>query len=169
MPVRRPVKADDDSERARIAGLISSAAGELDPSLEGPVQVLEVEPAEQGGSTAHVSATRMIPASDDDPRLAGVYVGVPVSARVELDAGGRVRSVGLEETSAESTREARAFVRNLVATGAVRGTSATGHGPVRRGPPTRATHEVVTDERGRRVLRRIGFTVAPPGGSSSEA
>ena len=163
------MKPDDDGERTHIAARISEAAGELEPSLEGPVQVLAVEPAEQGGSTAQVSATRMIPASDDDPGLADVYVAVPVTGRVELDAKGRVRSVGLEEVSAESTREARAYVRNLVATGAVRGASATGHGPARRGPPTRATHEVVTDERGRRVLRRIGFTIAPTGGSSSEA
>jgi hypothetical protein len=46
----------------------------------------------------------------------------------------------------------------------VKGIPASG-GRTRRGPPisNRTTHELAVDERGRKVIRRTGFTLTPGG------
>jgi hypothetical protein len=139
----------------------TSAAGD-GPGLVGPIHILDTAKGVHGGSTYHVSASHLVAVDDDDPDLAGVSIPVPVTVAVEVDGKGAIVGIDVPADPA-SQREARAFTRNLIANGAVSGLAASG--PVRRGPgpPTRATHEVTTDEFGRRVIRRTGFTTTSPG------
>jgi hypothetical protein len=140
------------ADRAGVAG------GGSD--LTGPVKVLETTPTPDGGATYQVSASRLVPVDDQDPDLASVYIPVPVTAEVEVDDHDSVVGVQVPDPDPSTDREARAFTRNLIANGAVRGL--TKSGPVRRGPggpPPRSTHEVTTDPAGRRVIRRTGFAV----------
>lgn len=140
------------AERKGVAG------GESD--LTGPVQVLETTTNADGGSTYQVSASRLVPVDTDDPELASVYIPVPVTAAVEVDDHDSVVGVRVPDPDPSMDREARAFTRNLIANGEVKGL---GHsGPVRRGPsrpPPRSTHEVTTDPAGRRVIRRSGYAL----------
>jgi hypothetical protein len=128
--------------------------------LTGPVQVLETTPTPQGGSTYQVSATRLVRVDDTDPDLASVYIPVPVTAEVEVDDHDSIVGVQVTDPDPSTDREARAFTRNLIANGEVRGLARSG--PVRRGPagpPPRSTHELTTDPAGRRIIRRTGFAL----------
>jgi hypothetical protein len=145
-------------ERQLIGSRARATAG---PPLTGPVTVLSEEPRHSGGVTYRVSLSRLVEVGDDDPALAGVCVPVPVTAAVDVDGQGSVVGVSVPDADPGLDREARAYTRNLIASGSVRGLS--GSGPVRRGPPTRATHEVTLDDQGRRIIRRSGFATAGPG------
>ena len=142
-------------------------AGE-DSDLTGPVQVVGTTPTADGGATYQVTASRLVPVDDQDPDLASVYIPVPVTAAVEVDDHDSVVGVQVPDSDPSTEREARAFTRNLIANGAVRGL--TRRGPVRRaaGPPPRSTHEVTTDPAGRRVIRRTGFTLTFGAGPSHD-
>lgn len=129
--------------------------------LAGPVTVLSEAPGHAGGTTYQVAASRLVDIDESDPALAGVSIPVPVTAAVEVDGKGSLVGVSVPDADPSADREARAFTRNLIANGSVKGIAR--GGPVRRGPPTRATHEVTTDEEGRRIIRRTGFTITPPG------
>ncbi len=90
-----------------------------------------------------------MPVDEDDPDLASVYIPVPVTAAVEVDETDTVVGVAVPDPDPSLDHEARAFTRNLIANGAVRGLARSG--PVRRGPagpPPRSTHEVTTDASG---------------------
>jgi hypothetical protein len=146
-----------------------------DPDVVGQVHVLESHPMSDGGLSATVSVSRLRPVAtggDPDPDLEGISVAIPVTAEVVLDAAGELTSADLPEPDEASVREARSYVRSLIASGAVRGMPASPGRPVRRGPPIaggssgRPTHELVTDEQGRRIIRRIGFDVGGTGGQS---
>jgi hypothetical protein len=142
-----------------------SAAGD-GPGLVGPVHILETAKGVEGGSTYHVSASHLVAVDDDDPDLAGVSIPVPVTVEVKVDAAGAIVGIDVPADPA-AQRQARAFTRNLIANGAVSGLAGTAPATgerVRRapGPQTRATHEVTTDEFGRRVIRRTGFTSVRP-------
>ena len=141
-----------------LADRKGATGGESD--LTGPVLVLETTPNADGGSTYQVSASRLVPVDADDPDLASVYIPVPVTAAVEVDDHDSVVGVQVPDPDPSADREARAFTRNLIANGEVKGLGA--DGPVRRGPsrpPPRSTHEVTTDPAGRRVIRRTGFAL----------
>jgi hypothetical protein len=143
-------------------------AGE-DSDLTGPVQVVGTTPTADGGATYQVTASRLVPVDDQDPDLASVYIPVPVTAAVEVDDHDSVVGVQVPDSDPSTEREARAFTRNLIANGAVRGL--TRSGPVRRGPggpPPRSTHEVTTDPAGRRVIRRTGFALTFGAGPSHD-
>ena len=145
----------DDAEFER--DVLATSAGGDGPELTGPVQILEKVEGDAGGSSYQVSASYLVPIDDDDPDLAGVTIPVPVTASVEVDGTGAI--VGIDAPpDPDAEQQARAFTRNLIARGAVSGL--TSGAPVRRGPglTTRPTHEVTTDERGRRVIRRTGFS-----------
>jgi hypothetical protein len=133
----------------------SSTAG-----LCGPVTVLASEPRAGGGEQVHVQASRLVAVDPGDATLADISIPVPVSATVAITPTGRLGTVRAEPGDPGVDDQARAFARNLIATGAVRGLAATG--AARRGPPTRPTHEVTTDQQGRRVIRRVGFSIGPP-------
>ncbi|HEV8516304.1 MAG TPA: hypothetical protein VGQ47_01535 [Candidatus Limnocylindrales bacterium] len=149
---------------AGVAALLEGRESELGPDMSGPLRVLAARDT-RGGLSAEIMASRLVAAAPDDPGLEDVYVPVPVTVRVELDARGAIREADVE-TDESATREAQAYARNLLATGAVRGASSS-LGPRRSpGPPVRPTHELVTDAQGRRILRRVGFTAAPGSPSS---
>jgi hypothetical protein len=143
-----------DFERKVIETSIASDG----PELAGPVVVLgEAKVATQGRLTYQVSASYLVTVDEDDPDLAGMSIAVPITAAVETDRDGAV--VGIDVPADEAAQhEARAYTRNLIARGEVRGVTVGQH--VRRGPgpPTRPTHEVTTDAFGRKVIQRIGFT-----------
>jgi hypothetical protein len=119
------------------------------------VTVLGSDAGPNGATRVDIQASRLVPVDPDDPALADVSVPLPVPATVVVDEAGHLASVEAGPPDHEAERQARAYARNLVATGAIRGMTATGR--VRRGPPTRPTHEVALDARGRKVIRRIGF------------
>lgn len=148
----------DEIERVLVEPRTRAAGGS---GLAGPVSVLAETPRDDGGTTYQVAASRLVDIDDDDPALAGVSIPVPVTAAVEVDGKGSLVGVSVPDVDPTVDREARAYTRNLIASGSVRGLTAAG--PVRRGPPTRATHEVTTDDQGRRVIRRTGFSMTPPG------
>ena len=137
--------------------VLETSIGGKGPQLAGPVVVLdEAKGATQGRKTYQVSASYLVAVDEEDPELASVSIAVPVTAAVETDREGVV--VGIDVPADESAqREARAYTRNLIARGEVRGL--TEGKRVRRGPgpPTRPTHEVTTDAFGRKVIQRIGF------------
>ncbi len=129
------------------------------PALAGPVQVLSS--VKRFGRTVHsVSASQLVPVDDEDPTLRDISIEVPVTAEVEVDDRGRVTRVSADEVDPAAAHEARAFTRTLIANGAVSGLPQTSR--LRRGPPQRATHEVVVDRSGRKVIRRTGFNLVGP-------
>jgi hypothetical protein len=123
--------------------------------LTGPVTVLASDKGPDGTTRVEIQASRLVPVDPDDPTLADVSIPLPVPATVTVDDAGHLASVEAGPPDPESERQARAYARNLVATGAIRGMAAAGR--VRRGPPTRPTHEIALDAHGRKVIRRIGF------------
>ena len=144
-------------DAAEIERLLDAPArrGASTTDLTGPVTVLGSDAGPDGVTRVDISASRLVSVDPDDPVLAEVSIPLPVPATVVVDRAGHLASVEAEPPDHEAERQARAYARNLVATGAIRGMAATGR--VRRGPPTRPTHEVALDARGRKVIRRIGF------------
>ena len=144
-------------DAAEIERLIDAPArrGVPGTGLTGPVTVLASESVAEGMTRVEIQASRLVPLDPDDPVLAEVSIPVPVPATVVVDGSGRLEAVESTPLDDETEHQARSFARNLVANGAVRGVSASGR--VKRGPPSRPTHEVALDARGRKVIRRIGF------------
>jgi len=131
---------------------------EREPTIAGPLHVVSSQ-KRSGATTYSISASRLVPVDDEDPSLRDICIPVPVTGEVEVDRAGGVTRVSVADVAAEAKREARAFVRTLIASGAVRGlapTSSVRRGP---GPPRRPTHEVRIDHAGRKVIRRSGFDI----------
>lgn len=130
------------------------------PTLAGPVQVLST--AKRSGHVVYaVSASHLVSVDEEDRSLREISIPIPVTCEVEVDPRGELTGVNVSGVDAETTREARAYARSLIATGAVRGLPSAAR--TRRGPgppPGRPTHEVRTDHAGRKVIRRSGFDVA---------
>lgn len=130
------------------------------PTLAGPVRVLST--AKRSGHVVYsVSASHLVSVDEEDRSLRDISIPIPVTCEVEVDPSGELSSVNVAGVDAETTREARAYARSLIATGAVRGLPSAPK--ARRGPPGRPTHEVRTDDAGRMVIRRAGFDVARAG------
>src|SRR5450756_926981 len=126
--------------------------------LSGPLRVLSAAAGTDGGRTYEVSTSVLVPVDEEDPALRDVSIPVPVTASMHLDRDGSVGRVAVPPVDAASAREARAFARNLIENGGVRGLAPSGRGGRSAGPPVRPTHEVTTDEHGAKVIRRVGFT-----------
>jgi hypothetical protein len=137
--------------RIDLAAQLSAAPESLAPDATGPVEVLSRASA-GGGERVEIAAQRLVAVDPESPELRDVYVALPVSGSVELRADGGIARAALGEPDAEALREARSFARGLVETGCVRGLAPSGTAHA-----SRATHEVQTDARGRRVIRRVGF------------
>ena len=156
-----PVRPPDpfDLEEGLAASDVAGAA-----ELAGPMRIVSSGDRPDGGRVYQVTAARLVAVDAADPALRDVSVGVPVTARVEVDAAGEVVALAIDEGEPSTEREARTFARNLLVNGAVKGIPASG-GRTRRGPPvsSRTTHELAVDERGRKVIRRTGFTITPGG------
>lgn len=143
-----------DLDPAGLEALLARHVPELESDVIGPFTVLSVSRSESGAVRCELRASRLIPVEHTDPALRDVFVAVPVSGWVELRADGSIAGSGLPRPGPEDEQEARAFVRDLIERGAVRGLV-----PAQReGPPARPTHEIRAEAGGRRVLRRIGFS-----------
>jgi hypothetical protein len=127
-------------------------------AIDGPLRIVSSVADEGGGTTYQVTASALVLVDPDTPALAGISIPVPVDATVTVDRHGAVGGVSMTPVDADTIREARAFARTLIETGAVRGLglqSAAG-GPA-AGSPARQTHEIATGPDGARVIRRMGF------------
>lgn len=137
------------------AALVAQAQ-RMEPALTAPLRVVAERRQRSGTTIYEVSARRLVPVDEGDPTLQALFIAVPASCELEMGPTGLSR-VTLAPADDAAVREARAFVRNLVANGSVRGVDAPA-GHVRRGPAMgRPTHEVRTDQAGRKVIERIGF------------
>jgi hypothetical protein len=137
-----------------LAAALERHPGSIHADVTGPIQVLSVAAAPEGGLTGEVSAQRLVPLDSDDPGLSDVFIPIPVNATVSMGSDGKARARAVPDPSADMVREARAWARNLIANGQVRGVART---VPAYGPPVRPTHELVPDSHGRRVIRRLGF------------
>lgn len=150
---RRPHK-DTGTDPGALAAALERDPASIHPDVTGPVQVLSVAPAPDGGLAGEVSAMRLVPLGTDDPELADVFIPLPVNATVSLTSDGTLKAGAVPKPSAEMVRQARAYARNLIANGQVRGVARSAPA---YGPPGRPTHELVPDSHGHRVIRRVGF------------
>ena len=145
----------DDPDPAQLDALLRSERASNGEELAGPVQVRSKRRSSRGAEY-ELGAIRLVPADPDDPELKDVSIALPATVHVEVDDAGRVVSASVDEPAGDETREARAFVRSLRDSGAIRGM---GSARARGGFPTRPTHELTTDASGRRLIRRIGFSL----------
>lgn len=144
------------SKKSKPEDAKAAAAQSLEkaiPDATGPVEVTR-ESNSRGQTEYRVTASRLIPADPEDPALADVYVAVPVTGRLLLTAEGKAVEADLADVDPDAAREARAWVKSLIASGAVANVKSSAP---RYGPPIRPTHEICEDSNGRRILRRIGF------------
>lgn len=114
------------------------------------VDLLTSEPAETPGAmklSGRVWSPISVPGFDE---LQGVHVAIPVEGEVVRGPKGEVRTVALNQPSAEQVSEASSYVRSLATHGQIAG------GAAKR--PSAATHEIETDEKGNRRLVRKRFT-----------
>jgi hypothetical protein len=137
-----------------LTDTLERGISDVEPYAAGPVQVLDTTKAETG-SDYEVSASRLVPLGSEDPSLSDVYVPVPVTGHVNVANDGTM-SAELAPVDDEATREVQAWARSLIASGSVAGVARTAP---QYGPPTRPTHEIAVDPNGRRVLRRVGYSV----------
>jgi hypothetical protein len=142
-PSEHSAAPQDELQRSLVAAV---------PDADGPVSVLEASSPTSDDNGYEVSVSRLVALGSDDAALADVYVPVPWTGHVSLASDGTAESA--PPVDDDTTREVQAWARNLLASGAVRGVVASAPS---YGPPNRPTHEIVEDENGRRVLRRIGF------------
>jgi hypothetical protein len=129
------------------------------PTIAGPLRILSSE-KKSGHTIYSISASRLVPVDDKDPKLREISIAVPVTGEVEVDGKGTVARVSIPDVDDETTREARAFTRSLIASGSVRGMEPTSRALRGPGPPRRPTHEVRTDRAGRKLIVRAGFDIA---------
>ncbi len=144
-----------DAKPAELESLISSRSKSIDPHVAGPFRVVSVSRAGKDAVRCEVTAYRLVPADPADPPLRDVLIPVPVSGWIELRADGSVAASSLPPPGPDEVREARVFARDLIEHGSVRGLSTGPTGPLRGRP----THEIQADAEGRRIIRRIGYTV----------
>jgi hypothetical protein len=145
-----PSDSDNELTRAVQDGLERAM-----PDISGPVEVLATTTTESGETDFEIAASRLIAVDPDDPRLAAVYVAVPVTGHLRLDPDG-MPAAELFDVDPEAVVEARAWAQSLLATGSVADVAPTA--PT-FGPRRQPTHEIAEDEHGRRVLRRRGFAL----------
>jgi hypothetical protein len=134
--------------------IIEEQAPVLAKDIAPPFRLLAAAPEADGNVAVDVSADRLVPVPSDDPALSDVAVRVPITVHARVSPDREVLEATAEEPDADTVREATAWARNLIATGAVRGVATSAP---RYGPPPRPTHELVEDPSGRRIIRRIGF------------
>ena len=144
-----------DAKPAELEAILSRQAASIDPDLAGPFKILSVAPSGKEAVRCEVTACRLVPVDAGDPAPDDIVVPVPASGWIELRADGTVAVSSVSRPGPEEVREAQVFARDLVAQGAVGGLPG---GPGGR-PRGRPTHELQTDAQGRRIIRRIGYTI----------
>ena len=147
-------------DAAEIERLLDAPATRAAPTADmtGPVTVLASESGPDGATRVDIQASRLVPLDPDDPAMADVSMPVPTPATVVVDGAGRLDAVETKPLDDEVERQARAFARNLVANGAVRGLAASGPVAARAAEPA--------DARGRASMREgarsSGGSGSPP-------
>jgi hypothetical protein len=152
--------ATQERDLPKLQAALAEGAGSSQLRVSGPVTILSASPGTGGGRTYEVSTTVLLPVDEHDPALRDVSIPVPATATVEFDRKGAVRRVAVPPVDAESAHEARAYARNLIQAGAVKGLPPTGRVRRSAGPPVRPTHELKTEADGTKVIRRSGFSIA---------
>jgi hypothetical protein len=127
----------------------------LGPDVVGPFRVSAVSRIGGDLVRCEVAAHHLISADPHDSASRDIYVPVPVSGWVELHLDGTLVAKSLGVPGHAETREARVFAQDLLRGGSVEGLPAT-RSP---GPRPRPTHILRTEVGGRRVIRRIGFSL----------
>ena len=143
----------------KLQAALAEHAGSGQEQLSGPVTVLSATAGKDGGRSYEVSTSVLLPVDENDPALRDVSIPLPVTANVDLDRRGAVVKVAVPPVDPAAAREARAFARNLIQTGAVKGLPPTGRVRRSAGPPVRPTHELKTEANGQKVIRRTGFSI----------
>jgi hypothetical protein len=146
--------AGAEQDPGALAAALERDPSSIDRDVTGPVKVLSVSAAPHGGLEGEVSAMQLVPLDAEGPELVDVFIPLPVNATVSLASDGTLKASALPKPSPETVREVRAWARNLIANGQVRGVARSAPS---YGPPGRPTHELVPDSHGHRVIRRIGF------------
>jgi len=91
---------------------------------------------------------------------ASIYAPIPVSMSVELDKRGRVQSINGGTPDSTAIAAALHHVRTLRDSGQLAsGADATQSGKSAQKPAPGVTHQIESDEQGRRVLRRKRFSI----------
>lgn len=140
---------------SELEALLSQHAALIGQDLTGPFKVLSASRTGAGAVRCEVTAYRLVPVDPENPALREVLVPLPVSGWIELRADGSVAASSLSQPGPGEFEEARIFARDLIEQGSVRGLSSQTHGPLGGRP----THELQTDAAGRRIIRRIGYTL----------
>ena len=142
-----------------IQALLEELAPAQRQELTGPIRVQTLTRSGTRKTRCHATAAVLVPL--EEPELRGVGIALPVQLTAELTDAGKLTLLEIDGATPEARRQARAYAHSLLVSGAVRD-----HAPVnaRRGPPARPTHEVQSDEHGRQVLVRTGFSAGCPRG-----
>ncbi len=158
MPLGAPMASLPTPTRARTRAEALDWVGATLGAKAAIVAELALPRAAGAAKLVHVLAQRPLELSTVSPALAGVYVLVPGSARLELD-GEEVKALRGEPRPAGSheDEEAAAYVRHLCARGAIAAEESSnlrlGATRIPRSLPTHAVREVD----GRRTLVRLRF------------
>lgn len=118
---------------------------------QGDAATLTAAPA---STTVRVSAARLHPF--DMPGHGRLHVLVPVNLTVHLGADGGVAEVDGGDLSTDDLQAARMSLGDIIANGRL-------EDPMSHVREPAATHVVVTEADGRRVVRRVGFDASAPG------
>lgn len=138
-----------------VQAFLAAREGLLGPDVVGPFRVSAVSRIGEVVVRCEIAAQHLVPADPHDQASRDIYVPVPVSGWVELRQDGTLVTKSLEAPSQAETREAKAFAQDLLKGGSVEGLPATRG----IGPRPRATHTLRTEAGGRRVIRRIGYSL----------
>jgi hypothetical protein len=138
-----------------VQEFLAAQEGVLGQDVVGPFRVSAVSRIGGDVVRCEVAAHHLIPADPHDPASRDIYVPVPVSGWVELQLDGTLFAKSLVAPGHAETREARVFAQDLLKGGSVEGLPATRS----LGPRPRPTHILRTEAGGRRVIRRIGFSL----------
>lgn len=130
--------------------------GALGDDIAAQIEVSGSTTRPDGSLELEVRARRLVAVDPgtDDP----VHVAVPVTGRIELDAMGRIRRLGIDAPDPGAADEARAWARTLLDQGQPP-VDESGAG-AETGWRSVSSHAIVRDARGRRVIERRGFTGA---------
>jgi hypothetical protein len=101
-----------------------------------------------GTIAASANKLHLVPTPSGEP----LYAPIPVALRIQCDASGKIRTLTGDAPVAGAIADATRFVASLIASHKV----ADAHAAA----PPGATHQVETDAKGRRVLRRRRFAAS---------
>lgn len=149
---------DVPPDAVAIGAQLAGQAAKLRTELTGPIHLQSVTSRADRGVHCEGLASVFVPLEGQE--LGDVGIAIPVKLTAELSSDGTLTSLELAGPEPEERRQAQAYASSVLARGEVRGHPAAA---VRRGPPVRPTHEIMTDALGRKVLVRTGFAAGGRG------